>query len=176
MADGVTIPASGTGTATPVVATDDAGAAGHVQIIKLAISTDASATLIPADATDGLRVAVVHRAVSPQSEQVSQAALGAGSNVDLTASDITTGTTGYLHGVDVGASVPLKCAIQTVSGTRTTRTTIYVPGGSTVQWRTPAAGFITQAGGTGNAFGVSITSLVVEDAADVIATLYWEEI
>lgn len=58
MADGVTIPPTGTGSATPVVATDDAGAAGHVQIVKLAISTDGSATAIPAEATNGLDVDV----------------------------------------------------------------------------------------------------------------------
>lgn len=52
MADGVPITA-GAGT---TIATDDAAAAGHVQIIKLAISADGSATVIPADATDGLLV------------------------------------------------------------------------------------------------------------------------
>jgi hypothetical protein len=52
VADGVAITA-GSGT---TVATDDAGASGHVQIIKLAISTDGSATLLPASATDGLLV------------------------------------------------------------------------------------------------------------------------
>lgn len=52
MADGVAITA-GSGT---TVATDDCGAAGHAQIAKLAISADGSATAIPADATDGLRV------------------------------------------------------------------------------------------------------------------------
>ena len=41
-----------------IVATDDAGAAGQVQIIKLAISTDGSATVIPADAANGLDVDV----------------------------------------------------------------------------------------------------------------------
>lgn len=46
MADGVAITA-GTGT---TIATDDAGASGHVQLFKLAIATDGSATLIPADA------------------------------------------------------------------------------------------------------------------------------
>lgn len=56
MADGVTIPATGSGTATPVVATDDAGAAGHVQVVKLAIATNGSATLIPADDTNGILV------------------------------------------------------------------------------------------------------------------------
>lgn len=60
MADGVTYQ-SGT-LATPAagieVATDDCGAAGHTEIVKLAISTDGSATLIPADATNGLDVDV----------------------------------------------------------------------------------------------------------------------
>lgn len=55
MADTITIPATGSGTATPVVATDDAGASGHVQIVKLAHSTDGSATPITADA-NGLEV------------------------------------------------------------------------------------------------------------------------
>src|SRR3990167_2461008 len=52
MADTVTFQ---TTVATPpdgtVIATDDAGAAGQVQIVKLAIATDGSATAIPADAS-----------------------------------------------------------------------------------------------------------------------------
>lgn len=52
MADNVAITA-GAGTN---IATDDAGAGGHVQVVKLAISTDGSATYIPADATNGFRV------------------------------------------------------------------------------------------------------------------------
>lgn len=54
MADGVAITA-GAGT---TVATDDAGAAGHIQIIKLAVSADGSAVLIPGDAANGLDVDV----------------------------------------------------------------------------------------------------------------------
>ena len=54
MADGVAITA-GSGT---TIATDDAGAAGHVQVVKLAISADGSATAIPADATNGIDVDV----------------------------------------------------------------------------------------------------------------------
>ncbi len=46
MADGIAITA-GSGT---TVATDDCGAAGHAQIVKLGIATDGSATAIPADA------------------------------------------------------------------------------------------------------------------------------
>ena len=51
MADGVPITA-GTGT---TIATDDAGASGHVQIYKQAVSTDGSAALVPATA-DGSAV------------------------------------------------------------------------------------------------------------------------
>lgn len=54
MADNVAITA-GSGTS---IATDDAGAGGHVQLVKLAISTDGSATPIPAEATNGLDVDV----------------------------------------------------------------------------------------------------------------------
>lgn len=46
MADGVPITA-GSGT---TILTDDTGAGGHAQVVKLAISTDGSGTLIPADA------------------------------------------------------------------------------------------------------------------------------
>lgn len=60
MADTITFQSAtpATPAASTVIATDDAGASGHVQIIKLAISTDGSATAIPADATNGLDVDV----------------------------------------------------------------------------------------------------------------------
>ena len=51
MADNIQITA-GTGT---TILTDDC-TTGHAQIVKLAISTDGSATLLPGDATDGLLV------------------------------------------------------------------------------------------------------------------------
>lgn len=54
MADGVQITA-GAGT---TILTDDTGAGGHAQVVKLGISTDGSATLIPADATNGIDVDV----------------------------------------------------------------------------------------------------------------------
>lgn len=53
MADGVELNA-GTGGVT--AATDDCGAAGHTQVVKLAISTDGSATFIPATAAAGILV------------------------------------------------------------------------------------------------------------------------
>lgn len=54
MADGVAITA-GSGT---TILTDDTGSGGHAQVVKLAISTDGSGTLIPADATNGILVDV----------------------------------------------------------------------------------------------------------------------
>jgi hypothetical protein len=67
MADNITFQSATP--ATPpnatVVATDDAGAAGHVQIVKLAISTDGSATPVPADATNGIDVDVTRLPALP---------------------------------------------------------------------------------------------------------------
>ena len=54
MADGVAVTA-GSGT---TILTDDT-ATGHAQVVKLAISTDGSATLIPADATNGMTVNIL---------------------------------------------------------------------------------------------------------------------
>lgn len=45
MADGVTIPASGTGTATPVIATDDVNGAHH-QYVKAEFGADGTATKV----------------------------------------------------------------------------------------------------------------------------------
>lgn len=57
MADNVTIPATGTGTATPSVATDDVSGQ-HFQKIKLADGAADSSAMIGGDATNGLDVDV----------------------------------------------------------------------------------------------------------------------
>lgn len=59
MADGVTV-ATGNNTSPPNAtkfATDDAGAAGHIPIVKLAYSADGSSSLVDADAS-GMKVNV----------------------------------------------------------------------------------------------------------------------
>jgi hypothetical protein len=81
MADNVEITA-GTGTS---IATDDAGAGGQVQIVKLAIATNGSATLIPADGTDGILVN-----------------LGANNDVGLNAGTNGIGKLTANSGVDIG--------------------------------------------------------------------------
>lgn len=62
MSDNITLNSMAGGA---TVATDDCGAGGQVQIIKLAISTDGSATLIPADATNGIDVDVTRLPALP---------------------------------------------------------------------------------------------------------------
>lgn len=101
MADGVELNA-GTGGATCL--TDDTGATGHAQVIKLAISTDGSPTLIPAEANNGLDVDVtrVQGTVSVQSNaanlatETSLSAL-AGDVGDTADAAATAGSTGTLH-------------------------------------------------------------------------------
>lgn len=114
-------------------------------------------------------------AVDPTNERLTSANLSAGVNVDLTTADITTGKTGKLAAVDVSASVPLRVDIQKVSGARVTLATVFIRAGATMMWKTPHLDHVTQAGGVGNGFGVSITNLDTSQAADVYATLYWEE-
>ena len=81
MADGVAITA-GSGT---TIAADDCGAAGYAQFVKLAISTDGSATAIPADGTNGLAVDVKQMAALPAGTNnigdVDIASIAAGTNL-----------------------------------------------------------------------------------------------
>jgi hypothetical protein len=109
MADNITLNAM---TGGSVVATDDSGATGHVQIIKLAISADGSATVIPADATYGLDVDVTRLP-----------ALAAGSNVigAVTQSGSWTVTanagTGTLAVIERGTAIASTSAsVTTTSG------------------------------------------------------------
>jgi hypothetical protein len=69
MADGVPITA-GSGT---TVATDDCGMAGHAQVMKLAVATDGSAALVPADGTNGLAVDVTRLPASSSASLASVA-------------------------------------------------------------------------------------------------------
>jgi len=97
MADGVAITA-GAGT---TIATDDAGAAGHVQVVKLAVSADGSATALTADNTNGLLVDVsrITGALPAGTNMIGRIDLSDGTNdavIDTTASDAESATTASL--------------------------------------------------------------------------------
>jgi hypothetical protein len=168
VADGVVVNA-GAGGAT--IATDEI-AAQQYQRVKLISGIDG---VNDGDAAASNPFPVAAQAQSPQHERLTSVALAAAANVDLTTADITTATTGKLSGVDLCASLPTRVDIQTVSGARTTQTTVFTQAGETLQYRTPHIDHITQAGGAGNGFGVSITNLDTGLATDVFATIFWEE-
>lgn len=101
MADGVAITA-GSGT---TILTDDTGAGGHAQIVKLAISTDGSGTLIPADATYGMSVAATARRDLVR--------------ISVGVTGVTTATTSYTAGDQVGTQVSLTGAARASGGSGT---------------------------------------------------------
>jgi hypothetical protein len=97
MADGVAITA-GSGT---TIATDDSGASGHVQIVKLAVSADGSATALTADNTNGLLVDVsrITGALPAGANMIGKIDLSDGTNdavIDVSASDAESATTAAL--------------------------------------------------------------------------------
>lgn len=97
MADGVAITA-GAGT---TIATDDSGASGHVQIVKLALSADGSATALTADNTNGLLVDVsrITGALPAGTNMIGKIDLSDGTNdavIDVSASDAESATTAAL--------------------------------------------------------------------------------
>lgn len=108
MADNLTFQTSALATVpdATVVATDDAGAAGHVQVVKLAVSTNGSATPLTADNTDGLLVNL-----GANNDVTIGAALPAGTNA--------IGKLAANSGVDIGdvdvTSVPTSSAATTSS-------------------------------------------------------------
>ena len=173
MADTVQLPLTGAGDPTADVAVDITPD-GVVELVKLAVSADGSAVLIPAD-LDGLFVQP--RLENPQDEMLVTTNLGAGSNIDLDATDIPLGKDGRLLGADLGGSVPFRFDIQVVNGARVTRSTIYTNAGESKIWRPPfGAKFIEVAGGVGIHFGLSVTNLDASQAADARTTLYWDEV
>lgn len=105
MADGVQI-TSGSGT---TILTDDTGAGGHAQVVKLAISTDGSGTLIPADATNGIDVDVTRVSGNVTVVQATASNLNANVSGTVTANagtgnfTVTQGTAANLNATVVGS-------------------------------------------------------------------------
>ena len=171
--ENVGLPLTGSGDSSVDVAVD-ATPEGVIELVKLAISADGSSVLIPAN-LDGLFVQP--RLESPQDEMLVAVGMTAGSNTDLNATDIPVGKVGRLLGADVGSSIPLRCDIQVVNGSRITRTTVYTHDGETIPWRPPfGQKFIELIGGAGKHFGVSVTNLSAAKTADARVTLYWDEV
>jgi hypothetical protein len=116
---------------------------------------------------------------SPVSEHVSSAALAAGVSVDLDVSALPAASTGYLMAVLVSATVPCKWEIKSRDGAVEIVFDVIVTSiaNPTFAWTTPDKRFNTLAyvGGDEN-FRVTATNLDQANAADVYATVYWDEV
>jgi hypothetical protein len=159
MSDGVVLN-SGSGGET--AATDDCGASGHAQIVKLAISTDGSATPIPADAANGIDVDVtrVGGTVTVDGSGVTQPVSDAGGSltVDNAALSVTGGgaeasalrvtiaddSTGVVSVDDGGSSLTVDGTVAaTQSGTWNVTNvsgTVSLPTGAATAAKQPALG------------------------------------
>jgi hypothetical protein len=151
MAESVQLPLTGAGDITSEVAVNATPSGTVIQLIK-----DDSA--------------------DPQSASLLASALGAGASVDLDGTIITNAKKGQLIAADIGSSVPLRVDLQTVAGSRVTRTTVYIQSGQSELWRSPGASYIEQLGTGTEKFGVSVTNLSPHLTADARITLFWDEV
>ncbi len=114
---------------------------------------------------------------SPQVSTQTSAALGAGASATLN-HYVTSGKTGRLAGVDVGATVPCKVVVSTVvTGTPTTRFILFTKPFEVYQWRSPYPTYITRASADATSgFRAVVTNLDASVAADVYSTAYFDEV
>jgi hypothetical protein len=179
MADNVAITA-GSGTS---IATDDAGAGGHCQIVKLAISADGSATVIPADATNGIDVDVTRVIPGTTATALGKAEDAAHADGDTGVLMLGvrnhggTGADGDYSAMSVTSTGELRTMshrnlvrVATTSGGLTTAATAYAIGDQ-VGTQFTMAGCARNSGGTGTIVGcVLISAADTIGAFDVVVT------
>lgn len=117
----------------------------------------------------------------PVVDALSSSSLAAGASIDLDGTTIANLATGKLMAVSVGSSAACKWVIKTRNGgVEVEKGTIYTGGlcgGPSGCFQPPDKNFITLAGsGVDENFRVTVTNLDYENAADVKATIFWDEI
>lgn len=114
---------------------------------------------------------------SPKHSTPSATNLAAGASVDLDGDAIVSLTRGRLEMVTVGSSIPAKWEIYAVeAGTPTLLATIYTTDTDLSRdWRPPHRNYAGAVGGATSRFRVTATNLDTRDAADVHASIYWDE-
>ena len=116
---------------------------------------------------------------APKVDALTSASLAAGSSVSLDGTQVASGLTGKLAGITVSASVPLKVEVRTaLNASYTTRIVLFGRSMEPITWVTPHRDYISQiedatAGFDG--FNVNITNMDNTQAADVYATIFWDE-
>ena len=152
---------------------------------RMRVAGELEAELAVVNLTDpaALAPALVVRLAPPDSpafSRLTSASLAAGASVDLDAATIPAATTGKLMAVSVASSVACKWEIKTRDGAvlvEVDTLVTSVPGTPSLMWHTPHKDFVTLAGaGVDENFRINVTNLDDNLAADVYATLYWDEI
>ena len=120
-------------------------------------------------------------AANPVRDPLMAAALAAGASVDLDASTIAVAKTGKLVEVFVASSVACKWIVKTRDGGIELTLGVLFTGGLTGDpndsFQPPDKGFCTLLGnGVDENFRVTVTNLDARFAADVYATVFWDEV
>jgi hypothetical protein len=115
MADGVTTQTADLATIpdATVIATDDAGAGGHVQLVKLAVPTNGSATPW-GDASDGLPVEITNASVAITGSVTATSA--AKSRIQVASAGLSTSVTAYDANDQMGNIMEFTNAVATSGG------------------------------------------------------------
>lgn len=161
MADNVTIPASGTGTATPVVATDDV-AGVHFQKMKLDVGGDGATVPATGDVTNGLDVDVTRVSGTVTISGTVTANAGTGTQAvdqaDTATADYDTGA-GTVNQTMIGLALPASGG--PVAGGTASAPVRVDPTGTTTQPVSDAGGSLTVDG------SVSITGALPAGANNI---------
>lgn len=151
MADGVPY----TSDPAVTVATDYCGSAGHVELIKLAVSTDGDATPIPGDSTYGLAVDVKRLTGS----------LSVSGAVSITGLSAVS-----LIGTGIVYSIPLNTSVQQVSGNvnvLNTVTTTRVGTGANMSYQGTSP-WVTSSVGTGAVLAYQAGTVAISGNVNIL--------
>jgi hypothetical protein len=133
----------------------------------------------PSPGTDHALVVKPLDAVNPIRDYVTSSALAAGGSVDLDGTAISSGATGKVERIYVASSVPCKWVLKMRDGAVEVVIGVLFTTAARLseRWEPPSKHFDTLAyvGGDEN-FRVTATNNDQQNAADVYATMYWDEV
>ncbi len=188
MADStIGLPADGPGKKIDAESLTVAATTVHRERMQLAGAADVEIAVVKntdPSATDHALVVRDAAPISPKVDYASSTDLAIGGSIDLDGSTITSGATGKLLRVIVGASIPAKWIIKTRDGAvEVTYACIFtsgVTGGNpSMEWEPRSKDMVTLAGaGVDENFRVTVINLgqTATAVGDVHATIEWDEV
>ena len=146
-----------------------------VQRQRIQVTGPAATDIARAGASDGLSTSL--SILSANRTHATSASVAAGGQVDLDATQISSGLTGKLVQVIISSSVPFKAELKTVLNASASGTLVTWIGHQ-IDCTFAHKKFITVAHNAGagvDTFRVTITNLDTVSAADVYATFFYDE-